>query len=616
MKRRVVGFVLAAALGSAACASADGSSGNDAVGIDTTGRCSLPADAPSAVRVWNDEALNAIRADFPAPTVHARNLFHLSAAFWDVWVAYQPDDSTAVPLFVNEQRYVDPDPQLADDPYVDAMSFAAHRLLSHRYNRSLGRKATIDALDNRLIAMCGADALDDPAPGSAAAFGVSVADRIIDATIDDGSLERKNYEFLDYEPVNEPMKVAEPGTDLADPDRWQPLLLEEALSQNGLPLPGGEQTFIGANWGAVTPFALGVPDAPGLPIDPGPPPRLADPATAPEYIASAVDVIRASAVLQIGEDTADIGPATRGNNPLGTDDATGHAVNPATGQPYEPNVADVADWARIIAEYWADGPTSETPPGHWNTITNDVSDALFDGTDAVEIIGADGPTPVTRLEWDVKVGLGINGALHDAAIAAWGAKAHYDSARPISMIRYLGGLRTLPIEPGLIEEVTIESSALGERHEALADHVGEIAIRAWVGSPSVPEVYTSGVDWILATEWVPYQRSTFVTPAFASYVSGHSVFSRAAAEVLTGLTGSEFFPGGLSTHTVEPGDLIHEKGPSETVKLQWATYFDASDEAGQSRIYGGIHITADDYAGRIIGSEVGLTALDKVRTLF
>ena len=39
------------------------------------------------------------------------------------------------------------------------------------------------------------------------------------------------------------------------------------------------------------------------------------------------------------------------------------------------------------------------------------------------------------LEWDVKLYLALNGAVHDAAIAAWGAKRHYDSARPISMIR-------------------------------------------------------------------------------------------------------------------------------------------------------------------------------------
>ena len=46
-----------------------------------------------------------------------------------------------------------------------------------------------------------------------------------------------------------------------------------------------------------------------------------------------------------------------------------------------------------------------------------------------------GDTVVDHLEWDVKLYLALNGAMHDAAIAAWGSKRHYDYARPISMIR-------------------------------------------------------------------------------------------------------------------------------------------------------------------------------------
>ena len=49
-------------------------------------------------------------------------------------------------------------------------------------------------------------------------------------------------------------------------------------------------------------------------------------------------------------------------------------------------------------------------------------------------------TAVDPLEWDVKLYLALNGAVHDAAVAAWGLKGYYDSVRPISMIRYMGGL--------------------------------------------------------------------------------------------------------------------------------------------------------------------------------
>jgi hypothetical protein len=110
-------------------------------------------------------------------------------------------------------------------------------------------------------------------------------------------------------------------------------------------------------------------------------------------------------------------------------------------------------------------------------------------------------------------------------------------------------------------------------------------------------------------EWITYQRRTFVTPAFPGFISGHSTFSRAAAEVLTRLTGSPFFPGGLGEF-VAPKDkfLTFEKGPTTDVRLQWASYFDASDEAGQSRLWGSIHLAPDDFGGRRVGDRVGLRA--------
>jgi hypothetical protein len=99
-----------------------------------------------------------------------------------------------------------------------------------------------------------------------------------------------------------------------------------------------------------------------------------------------------------------------------------------------------------------------------------------------------------------------------------------------------------------------------------------------------------------------------VTPAFAGYVSGHSTFSRAAAEVMTAFTGSPYFPGGMSEWTVRAGDLNTESGPSREITLQWATYFDAADQAGVSRLYGGIHISPDDFEGREIGAVCGKEA--------
>jgi hypothetical protein len=199
----------------------------------------------------------------------------------------------------------------------------------------------------------------------------------------------------------------------------------------------------------------------------------------------------------------------------------------------------------------------------------------------------------------------------------------------MSMIRYMGGKGQssdpsgpsyhpdgLPLEPGLIEVVTRESSAPGQRHAGLADHVGEIAVRAWKGFPQDTAIQTSGVGWIRAVDWVPYQRKTFVTPAFAGFVSGHSTFSRAAAEVMTAYTGSPWFPGGISSWTTKAGELLHEDGPTQDTTLQWASYFDAADQAGISRLFMGIHIPADDLEGRRIGSICGKDAWAKARTYF
>jgi hypothetical protein len=174
----------------------------------------------------------------------------------------------------------------------------------------------------------------------------------------------------------------------------------------------------------------------------------------------------------------------------------------------------------------------------------------------------------------------------------------------------------LPLVPGLVEVVTERSSAPGAEHAHLAGHDGEIAIRAWRGNPEDPATDTAGVGWILATEWVPFQLWTFVTPAFAGYVSGHSTFSRAAAEVLTAFTGTPYFPGGLFEATVPAESLQVELGPSRDVVLEWATYYDAADQAGVSRLYGGIHIAADDFGGRRIGSECGKGAWALARRYF
>ena len=565
----------------------------------------------TVARRWDEALLDAIRRALPNPPVHARNLFHTSVAMWDAWATYDPTASGDI----FTEKHTASDVATARN---EAISYAAYRVLSARYIKAVGGSESLNEFDDLMDSLCFPLANTGTDGNTPAAIGNRIAAAILASGKTDGSNEANGYADSDYKPVNPPLVVNQTGAGaLVDPNRWQPLQLEHMISQNGIPITNGVQQAIGPQWGHVKSFALPAGGDAGTPIDPGPPPKLGDAATDQAYKDQAIEVIRDSSLLDPTLDaTIDVSPGARGGNSLGTNDGKGHPVNPATNQPYGPEVVNEGDFYRVMTEFWADGPKSETPPGHWNVLANMVGDELAPNLK----IGGTGPV-VSRLEWDVKVYLAVNGAVHDAAIAAWGLKGHYDSVRPISMIRYMGGLgqssdptgpaynkEGLPLVPGLVEVITKESSAPGQRHAALALSVGKIAIKAWGGIPKDPKTQTTGAVWMLAGNWVPYQLPTFVTPSFQGYASGHSTFSRAAAEVMTAFTGSEYFPGGVSGYTIGPGSLKNEKGPTAPVRLEWATYYDAADQAGQSRLFGGIHIQADDFAGRMIGSQCGKDA--------
>ena len=211
----------------------------------------------------------------------------------------------------------------------------------------------------------------------------------------------------------------------------------------------------------------------------------------------------------------------------------------------------------------------------------------------------------------------MGGGMHDCAVTAWGMKGWYDYLRPISAIRAMAELGQssdpllpnydaggLLLIPGYIELIEAGDALEGDAGE----NINEIKVLAWRGHSVINNVDLdeAGVDWILASEWVPYQRPSFVSPPFSGYMSGHSTFSRAAAEIMEAITGDEFFPGGMGVFDATQDQyLVFEDGPSQTIQLQWATYRDAADESGLSRIWGGIHPPVDDIPGRIIGEQIG-----------
>lgn len=133
----------------------------------------------------------------------------------------------------------------------------------------------------------------------------------------------------------------------------------------------------------------------------------------------------------------------------------------------------------------------------------------------------------------------INIATADAGIAAWDAKYEYNTWRPITAIRE-------------------------------ADTDGNAA--------TAPEA-----------NWTPL----LATPAFPSYISGHSTFSGAAATVLAALFGDD------TSFSIGSDGL-------PLVTRSFDSFSEAAAEAGISRIYGGIHYQDDNLDGLSTGRNIGL----------
>jgi hypothetical protein len=372
----------------------------------------------------------------------------------------------------------------------EAASFAAQVALSDLFPT----EATAFA---KVMSDLGYDPAAPGPPGSPGAVGVQAARAVLAFRHGDGANQLGD---LGPEPRGlaaayedwTGYRPANPLARLLDPNRWQPQPTPDGLGQR----------FLGPHWGLVVPFALEA----GWELRPAGPRRH----PGRSYLFQAEEVLADSAGL--------------------------------------------TDEHKAIAEYWADGPGSETPPGHWCLLAQDVS--ARDGHD---------------LDQDVKLFFAVTAALLDASIASWDAKRTYDSVRPVTAIRFL-----------------------------FADR----EVLAW-GGPGL------GTRRIQGETWRPY----IATPPFAEHPSGHATFSAAAAAVLARFTGSDRFgasaiiPAGSSR--VEPGIT-----PAADVVLSWPTFTDAAGQAGRSRRYGGIHFREGDLVGRALGTRVGVRAWEAAAELF
>ncbi|MEU4700955.1 vanadium-dependent haloperoxidase [Nonomuraea dietziae] len=336
---------------------------------------------------------------------------------------------------------------------------------------------------------------DPAAPtGQPARTGLAACQAVLDHRHGDGSNQLGGYaDTTGYAPVNAPMAVADPLTSVADPSRWQPLTYRNRAGALVTP------PFLAPHWGGVTSFTGRARD-------------LADAVPAPAAYGTHAYRAQVAEIVSL--------------------------------------TAGLTDRRKAIAEYWADGPSSETPPGHWSLFAQRVSARDGHGLDE-----------------DVKMFFALANSVMDAGIASWEAKRDHDSVRPITAVRFLHRGRQIPTWGGRV---------------------------------------------IDGATWTPYQAPTFPTPPFAEHVSGHSTFSSAAAEVLRRFTGGDTFGGeaviAKGSSLVEPG-----VSPAHDVTLRWSTFTEAADQAGLSRRYGGIHFLAGDLQGRALGKAVGAAAWERAQ---
>ena len=201
----------------------------------------------------------------------------------------------------------------------------------------------------------------------------------------------------------------------------------------------------------------------------------------------------------------------------------------------------------MIAEYWADGPRSETPAGPLEPVRTARARAP-----AHRVARA-------RSRQAVKLLFALKNAIFDAGCCAWDAKVTYDSVRPITSVRWL---------------------------------FRGTQIQAWAGPGQ-------GTQSIAGETWFPYQPTTFPTPPFGSTARGTAP-SAPLPPRSCGCSPTAI----ASVSRSRPGrELADRTGvtPHEDVTLSWPTFSDAAAEAGVSRRYGGIHFLQGDLDGRVTG---------------
>jgi Ca2+-binding RTX toxin-like protein len=208
-----------------------------------------------------------------------------------------------------------------------------------------------------------------------------------------------------------------------------------------------------------------------------------------------------------------------------------------------------------IAQFWENAGGTAFPPGTW------MKFGQYASLDHNNSLGD-----------DAKLFLGLGASVYAASIAAWDVKLQENSARPIRVIRDLSRF-------GLMEDVDQDPSN---------------------GSQFQAYVRGQGLQTINGTDWETYQTPGPYSPPFPELVSGHSTFSAAAADFLTNFYGSGEFGGKVDFNLSFPFDPANQ-----AVSLSWDTWKGAAEEAGFSRLWGGIHFLDGNIEGQKLGAAIG-----------
>lgn len=468
---------------------------------------------------WNQEVLKCVQGMSSdrhyGPPQASRSMAIVNTCMYDAWSAY---DDKAVGVHFNTAGE-------ARRPAAERTQANKERALSHAAAVCMADQFPKDASQARSALYGLGFGWDSDKPGSPAAIGRAAAKAVLAYRHVDGANQ------FGKEPGTQPEYEDDPADppyadysnyqsvnsvrDLADPNHWQPLYA------------GGRQVFVTPFWERVKTFGL----ASGYQIDPA----IAPPHPYPSqgYMDQVETALKRS--------------------------------------------RELSDEDKAVAEYWADGPNSVTPPGHWGVMALWLANRDKQGLDD-----------------SVKMFFTLSNSLLDAGVACWRSKRRFDYVRPITAVRY---------------------AMKGKTVLAWAGPNTEWDPKTGFARPIAAEYFTTynPADAVESPDGRKPERSP--SPPFAEYTSGHSTFSRAGAEALQAFTCKPDFG---YTGSLGKGESKVEPhfAPFKDWRWTFKTFNAAAEHAGNSRLISNLHFDDAHNVGGLQGRFAAYATMKRALKLF